>query len=279
MSKVQKPYKRQFYNRNAQKRPTIDINLKGFLCSCNNREKDCVRESYNLLNKYADVLWPQVSTEVSEEKTEVEDDLQKELQELHKEKKETRRFQVVDSGAKNFLFIKTTLEDPVKLAESIVKEISEKKSQETKFLLRLIPIETTCKAYLKDIEKAFELLCKKHFSSQSKTYSIVFNHRNNNSVSRDEVIKSIADMVDKQGKLHNLEHKVDLKNAEISIIIEVVRGFVFIGVVPNFIKYKKYNLLAFVSDTESTNAVDANVNDIVDKDDIIETSEENKEVK
>lgn len=254
MSKVEKPYhKKQYHNKNTQKRTSLDVNLKGFLCSCNNRERDCVRESYNILNKYADILWPPKPAEPatsSEAKPDIEDDLQRELKELRSEKRDTKRFQVIDSGAKNFLFIKTTVEDPVKLAESIVQEISEKKDQETKFLLRLVPIETTCKAYVKDIEKAFEPLCEKHFSAEAKSFSIVFNHRNNNSVSRDEVIKAIADMVAEHGKSKNVEHKVDLKNAEVSIIIEIVRGFAFLGVVPDFIKYKKYNLLAFVANPD-----------------------------
>lgn len=254
MSKVQKPRYRQHYKKNANKKFNLDINLKGFLCSCNNREKDCIREAYNILNKYADILWPekpQTSENNPEDSKndEIEDELQKELEQL-KANKDKKRFQVVDSGAKNFLFIQTTVDEPVKLAENILNDIYETKGQETKFLLRLIPVEVTCKAYVKDIEQSFEQLCEKYFSSGPKTFSIVFNHRNNNSVSRDDVIKNIADMVSKKGEEKKLEHKVDLKNADISIVIEIIRGFAFLAVVPNFIKFKKYNLLAFSSSTE-----------------------------
>jgi len=260
MSKVSKPYnKKGYFHKQGPKRNALEVNLKGFLCSCNNREKDCVRESYNILNKYADILWPPEPPKPQDNATEVEDDLQKELQSLRSETKEARRFQVVDSGAKNFLFIKTTLDEPVQLAERILQEVSEKKTQETKFLLRLIPIETTCKAYVKDIESAFQLLCDKHFSTERRSFSIVFNHRNNSSLSRDEVIKTLADMVAKTGEAKGLEHKVDLKNAEVSVVIEIVRGFAFLGVVPNFFKYKKYNLLAFVEeDVQNVTEVDDN---------------------
>ncbi|XP_066156723.1 THUMP domain-containing protein 1 homolog [Euwallacea fornicatus] len=207
MSKVQKTYnKRQHYKKTA-KRNTIDVNLKGFLCSCNNREKDCIRETYNILNKYADILWPPQPLEPGIVPGEIEEDLEGELKQLREIKAEERRFQVMDSGAKNFLFIKTTLEEPVKLAESILQDISLKKTQETRFLLRLVPVETTCKAFVKDIEKAFEPLCEKHFGSESVSYSIVFNHRNNNSVSKDEVIKTIAECVTKTGEEKNLQHQ------------------------------------------------------------------------
>ena len=31
--------------------------MKGFLITCNNREKEAVKEAYNLLNEYADKLY------------------------------------------------------------------------------------------------------------------------------------------------------------------------------------------------------------------------------
>ncbi|CAG9769880.1 unnamed protein product [Ceutorhynchus assimilis] len=247
MSKARKPYSsRPYYNKPAPKRSNVEVNLKGFLCSCNNREKDCIRETYNLLNKYADILWPPEPAESTSAEAQggIEEDLQKELQVLRAAT--PRRFQVVDSGAKNFLFIKTTVEDPVKLAEAIMSEIFEKKTQETKFLLRLVPVEVTCKAKVKEIEQAFQALCEKYFSTSAKSFSVIFNHRNNDSVSRDEVIKTIADNVLNQGTSNKLVHKVDLKNAEVSIVVEIIRGFAFLAVVPDFYKYKKYNLLAFI---------------------------------
>lgn len=40
-----------------RKRLSLECGMKGFLCTCNFREKDCVREAYNLLNEYADKLY------------------------------------------------------------------------------------------------------------------------------------------------------------------------------------------------------------------------------
>lgn len=31
--------------------------MKGFICTCNFREKECVKESYNILNEYADEIF------------------------------------------------------------------------------------------------------------------------------------------------------------------------------------------------------------------------------
>ncbi|KAJ8933869.1 hypothetical protein NQ314_013722 [Rhamnusium bicolor] len=229
MSKIQKPkYKQHFYKKPTKKSGLV-INLKGFLCSCNNREKECVRESYNLLNKYADMLYPTQPVEsTSKEDFDIEVELKKELSELRSNK--DKRFQLVESGAKNFLFIKTTLDDPVSLAEKIVSDIEETKSQQTRFLIRLVPIEITCRAHVKDIENAFKPLALKYFKESPRTFSIVYNHRNNNSLKKEDVIKVVADAVFEI----RADHKVNLKEAEVSIIIEVIKGIALLGVFSDF---------------------------------------------
>lgn len=95
---------------------------KGFICTTNNREKESIREAYNLLNEYADILYgsqkvtdktePEgAEVTVKKESTEIEDELSKEVADLKNETKkpETRRFQSVVTGVKNCAFIKTTV--------------------------------------------------------------------------------------------------------------------------------------------------------------------------
>ena len=81
---------------------------------------------------------------------EIEDELEKEkallMAKVNKDESE-RRFQVVESGIKNVLFVRTTVEDPVALVTEILKEILETHVQRGRHLLRLIPIQKTCKAY------------------------------------------------------------------------------------------------------------------------------------
>jgi hypothetical protein len=60
MSSFQKRKKPNFYSsQKARKKREFVLKpgLKGFLCTCNNREKDCIRESYNILIEYADSLY------------------------------------------------------------------------------------------------------------------------------------------------------------------------------------------------------------------------------
>lgn len=239
--------KANFYKGSQQKRAkknVLEPNMRGFLCSCNNREKDCVYESYNLLNRYADALYGSLEESTAGD---VETDLKRELEVLKAGTlcPDTKRFQVVESGAKNVVFIRTTLENPVELAEKIMADVQRTKQQQSRFLIRLVPIEVTCKAYIKDIEKAIEPLLEKYFKNQPRTFSIVFNHRNNGNISRDEVIKVLADKV----ATTRSDHKVNLTQAELSIIVEVIRGVALLAVVPDFLKYKKYNLHALSSKT------------------------------
>lgn len=56
-----KKYTGKQFSTNLMKKKRMDLfvkpGLKGFLCTCNGYEKDCIRESYNLLNEYADKLY------------------------------------------------------------------------------------------------------------------------------------------------------------------------------------------------------------------------------
>ena len=38
----------------------LDVGMTGFLLTCNNREKEVVREAYNLLDHYGNTLYPDI---------------------------------------------------------------------------------------------------------------------------------------------------------------------------------------------------------------------------
>ena len=81
---------------------------------------------------------------------EIEDELdkEKEILKAQSNKNESeRRFQVIESGIQNVLFVRTTVEDPVALVTEILKEIVETNTQKSRHLIRLIPIQKTCKAF------------------------------------------------------------------------------------------------------------------------------------
>ncbi|RZF39564.1 hypothetical protein LSTR_LSTR001085 [Laodelphax striatellus] len=265
--------KHNFYSNESRKKfkYCLDTGLQGFLCTCNNREKDCVREAYNILNDYGDKLFGEENIEDKsnlehkEKDTEIEDELEREVKSLQKSTNSgERRFQVVESGANCCVFIKAKIPDPVKLAATIMEDVQSTKTQKTRYLIRLLPVEVTCKAYLDSIKKAADSLFDKYFRCEPTTFAIVYNKRNNDNLLRDEVIKSLALIVEDK----NILHKVDLRQARLTVVIEVIKSICCLSVVPDYFKYCKYNLMQLSKNEDeypSDNAEKTAVSDTTEK--------------
>ncbi|KAK2577163.1 hypothetical protein KPH14_003320 [Odynerus spinipes] len=251
-----------------------ETGMTGFLCTCNFHEKRCVRDAYKLLNEFADEIYgldkdkvsnfskeendvinETESPENNEKDTSDEEDistaLNKEINQLKAESAKpiaSRRFQMVHTGVKNVVFIKSTLPNPLELVSHIIKELDTTKKQRSRFLLRLLPIEVVCKAYMNDIKSKANIILEKYFSQEPKTYSIVFNRHSNDSIRRAEIIDDIANII----KRKNPGNKANLKNPELAIVIEIIRGICLISVAPDYYKYKKYNLLEICNKQKNT---------------------------
>lgn len=77
---------------------------------------------------------------------------------------------------------------------------------------------------------------------------ITFTSRHsNNSVKRNEIIEDLADIILRK----NPGNKTDLKNPEIAVVVEVIRGICLISIAPNYYKFKKYNLLEICNSTKN----------------------------
>jgi len=72
------------------------------------------------------------------------------------------------------IFISSTLSNPLELVTKIVTKLDATKEQCTRYLLRLLPIEVTCKAYMDDIRIKANVLFEKYFAQEPKTFSIIF---------------------------------------------------------------------------------------------------------
>lgn len=249
----------------------------GFLATCNCRQKDCVRESYNILNAYADELYG--SEEPASAKKDgidgdedIADALDKAITKTNEQKK-AFRFNAIDTGVANCIFIKTTIPDPIPLAFKIVKDIANTKVQKTRYLLRLVPVEAVCKANLKDILAAAEPLFEKHFKiAEGKTFSINYNRRHNNDIKRMEIIEKLADLV----YLKNSKHSVNLTTPEFSVIVEIIKGLCCLSVVEEYIQLRKYNLIEIVNGNKNTASNEKD--DVADQDNVPDEKENIDEV-
>ena len=223
--------------------------MKGFLLTCNNREREAVREGYNLLNEYADKIFgPEIkNTDLNDEDEEdIDAALDKEkatLQAVNDKARTERRFQQVESGANNCIFIKTVLESPGRLVEEIVNDLNETKVQKCRFILRMLPILGTCKAYEKNIEElADRVLPDVVSTTEDRSYCVLFKARNTGQVSREDVFRVIGDVMRRQPG----EWRVDLTCPGLCVVVEVIRTICCIGAVRNFYDRKKYNLVELV---------------------------------
>nr|CAG4642884.1 EOG090X0GPG [Evadne anonyx] len=246
-----------FYIRSAKQQKNsqkeLSPGMKGFMCT-SNREKDSVREAYNILNEFGDIVYGCEAPKMKkvEEELEIEDELAAEIAELKKQARSTeRRFQSVATGVKGCVFIKTTVDDPVKVVNAIMEHIETKHEKKTRFLLRLIPIQATCKPTTEEILQTAGALVEEHMAGY-KSFSILFKVRNNN-VDREAIIHPLADTVAKKYP----DIKVDLNHAEVSIVIEVLRKTCCIGVVPNYNGRSKYNLVEFALKLNLADNVDS----------------------
>jgi len=263
------------------------------LITCNNREKDAVREGYNILNEFADKLYGAENVDKIESKDndsgDSDDDiedidigaaLEKEkesLKAISEKKPSERRFQQVESGANNCIFIKTTLDAPDDIVEEIIKDIAETQIQKCRFILRLLPILGTCKAHDKNMRELVHNVLPEAFKqSQGCTYSVLFKTRNTNQVTREDVFKMIHAVVrDVPGG----QWKVDLNSPDVSVVVEVIRNVCCVGIVKNFYDKRKYNLVNLVDRGKDDNLEKDSKDEIKDEKDIKEEKVNKDETK
>ncbi|XP_077979935.1 uncharacterized protein LOC144435227 [Glandiceps talaboti] len=242
---------KQFYKKSVAKKrkkglETLQVGMTGFLITCNRNEKFCVREAYNVLSEYADKIYgPEVMSEESsaaESDDDIEAALKKETQKLKAQnKKKNRRFQAVDSGALNVVFIKAKIPNPSEFAYEIFSDIAENKKKIVRHILRMIPVQGTCKAFPERMRNLCADLCNPVFhkaGTKRKTFSVEYKARYNNSHNKQEIIEMLA----KEVTSKNSYHKVDLLCPDYTVICEVVKNVCCMSIVRDFRDLHRYNL-------------------------------------
>lgn len=256
----------------------LEVGMQGILITCNMNERKCTAEAFNLLNEYADQLHgPEKFNEGSSSEEECDEDdveaaLKKEVAQLKAPKgKQQRRFQALDSGANNVIFIRTHNLEPDKLVHHILSDLHTTKKKKSRVILRMLPVSGTCKAFQEDMEKYLVTFLEPWFKTPSHaTYQIAFKARNSSHNNREEIIKSIAGLV---GKL-NPKNKVDLTNPELTIIVEVIKTVCCVSVVHDYTLYRKYNVQEVLKEEVSKPDVDTVKKDEVKNEAVVPEQQE-----
>ncbi|XP_049576612.1 THUMP domain-containing protein 1 isoform X2 [Syngnathus scovelli] len=236
----------------------LEVGMQGILITCSMNQRKCAAEAFNLLSEYADKLYgpekfEEEAGECSEgenakEEVDVEDALKKEVAQLRAGGgRQERRFQALDSGANNVIFIRTRNLESDKLVHHILSDLHATKKKKTRVILRMLPVTGTCKAFPEDMMRYMSTFLEPWFKKPNHaTYQIAFKARNNSHNKRDDVIKAIAGLV---GKL-NPKNKVNLTQPDLTIILEVIKSVCCVSVVREYTRYRKYNLQEVVKDEE-----------------------------
>ncbi|XP_034044752.1 THUMP domain-containing protein 1 [Thalassophryne amazonica] len=241
----------------------LEVGMQGVLISCNMNERKATAEAYNLLGEYADKLYGPEKLQnkdgsSSEENESGEDEdvdvaLKKEVAQMKASGvKQERRFQALDSGANNVIFIRTQNLEADKLVHHILSDLHTTKKKKTRVVLRMLPVTGTCKAFPEDMMKYLTAFLEPWFKTPNcATYQIVFKARNSSHNNREEAIKSIAGLV---GQM-NPKNKVDLTNPELTIIVEIIKAVCCVSVVKDFNHFRKYNVQEVVKENAPKPAV------------------------
>ncbi|NWU95258.1 THUM1 protein, partial [Upupa epops] len=259
----------------------LEAGMRGILITCNMNERKCVGEAYSLLGEYGDLLYgpEQLSdheelltgSEREEDEDDVEAALKKEVGQIRAStEQKLRRFQSVESGANNVVFIRTQGIEPENLVHHILKDMHTTKKKKTRVILRMLPISGTCKAFMEDMKKYTETFFEPWFKAPNKgTFQIVYKARNNSHMSREEVIKELAGIV---GSL-NPENKVDLNNPQYTIVVEIIKTVCCLSVVKDYVLFRKYNLQEVVKSNQDTQQ---NPSSLTEEQNSKEVKQENK---
>ncbi|XP_048188644.1 THUMP domain-containing protein 1 [Perognathus longimembris pacificus] len=235
----------------------LEPGLQGILITCNMNERKCVEEAYSLLNEYGDDLYgpekfvekdQQPSGSEEDDDDDVESALKKEVGDIKASTEmRLRRFQSVESGANNVVFIRTLGIEPEKLVHHILQDMYKTKKKKTRVILRMLPVSGTCKAFLEDMKKYAETFLEPWFKAPNKgTFQIVYKSRNNGHMNREEVIKELAGIVASL----NSENKVDLTNPQYTVVVEIIKAVCCLSVVEDYMLFRKYNLQEVVKNAK-----------------------------
>ncbi|KAF2200943.1 hypothetical protein GQ43DRAFT_432039 [Delitschia confertaspora ATCC 74209] len=230
----------------------------GIWATCaRNKEARSVADLRDVFEQYASNLYGVTGAdgaaeggESDDEDPDIEAEIKKELSGISKPSSEPL-FTSVKLETACLLFFKTRPPiEPVSFVHAICSDAANGvKPKGCRFVKRLTPITAIGKATEKGIDEVALEVVAPHFhgpDNTGKKFAIRTSTRNNKQLKRDDVIQRIAAAV-------GPGHKVDLKNYDLLILVEIYQNICGMSVVgPDFEKLKRYNLEELFEVTEES---------------------------
>ncbi|KAJ3184197.1 THUMP domain-containing protein 1 [Geranomyces variabilis] len=216
--------------------------MQGIYCFVTmDRETKAVSELRGLLHEYLERIYgPQesIAGSSSDEGGDVSDLLTKELAELKKAPTNTKQqFYWRKTNMDCVVFLQTYAPiEPAEFVRKVLTDLQETKIKKTRYTQRLHPIQRTCRPYEDDLKEAARPLLALHFEGKKGIkWAVEARVKRNSSIKREVAIDLIAGLV-------GPDHVVDLKNAEVTVIVEVLTNVCGISVVRDYQELRKFNL-------------------------------------
>ena len=250
-----------------KKKPKNELNIndemKGFLIFTDkHREKNCIRDAYNILNDVTEKIYPNLEEnketinlkediDIKENKN-VSSKIEEEIKNLQKNKK---IFNSVNTHCAAIVFIKIEEEysfqiSPKEVVNYIINEVTTTKKSLSKCISKFYPIEICTKYNLDTLNEKVDELVKKYFKDDIdniKTWKIEIRVRNNNSVNKKEIMNIIFNKINKE------KYKVEYKNPELTFFVEISWNLMCLSVLEKFSEYKSYNIQSLAKTDEEIN--------------------------
>ncbi|KAJ8449429.1 hypothetical protein Cgig2_002226 [Carnegiea gigantea] len=171
--------------------------------------------------------------------------IEAELQELTDKGK--RRFSKLDTGCNGVVFIQMRKRDgdpgPREIVQHMMEVAATTKKHMSRFLLRVLPVEVSCYTSPEEISRAVKPLFERYFDVDAEApvkFAVQYDARANSGIERMKIIDAVAKSVP-------APHKVDLKNPEKTIIVQIIKTVCLIGVVQKYKELAKYNVRQLTS--------------------------------
>ena len=250
-----------------KKKPKNELNIndemKGFLIFTDkHREKNCIRDSYNILNDVTEKLYPNLKENEGtinlkeeidlKENKNIASKIDEEIKNLQKNKK---IFNSINTRCAAIVFIKIEEEyafqiSPKEIVKNIINEVITTKKSLSKCISKFYPIEICTKYNLDSLNEKVDELVKKYFKDDienTKTWKIELRVRNNNSVNKKEIMNIIFNKINKE------KYKVEYKNPELTFFVEISWNLMCLSVLEKFSEYKSYNIQSLAKTDEEIN--------------------------
>ncbi|KAL4611348.1 hypothetical protein ACB092_08G117500 [Castanea dentata] len=171
--------------------------------------------------------------------------IEAELEELGDKSK--RRFFKLDTSCNGVVFIQMRKRDgepsPINIVQHMMTSLASTRKHMSRFILRILPIEVACYASEEEISRAIKPLVAEYFPVETQNpqkFAVLYEARANSGIDRMKIINAVAKSIPGP-------HKVDLKNPDKSIVVEIVKTVCLIGVVEKYKERAKYNIRQLTS--------------------------------